>query len=113
MQNSLSSVNPSDLKNFLKKLCIVSKRYGKEIDAARKLQIKTSGSSEIEIEKSLLDKVNRIEQDLLRINENRDKMLKEDEDKIDKLNATLMSVQAEISRLVQAKKEKEYTPEEQ
>src|SRR3989338_6720183 len=49
MQNSLSSVNPSDLKNFLKKLCIVSKRYGKEIDAARKLQIKTSWSSEIEI----------------------------------------------------------------
>jgi|TARA_B100001964_G_scaffold244968_1_gene329115 chromosome segregation ATPase len=97
MQNiSLDHINPSDLKNFLRKICIVSSRHVRED--------KYLGTATKEM---LRARVQELEKELRQIREEKDSALKENRDKINELNIDLLSIKTKINELLQAKKEKE------
>ena len=97
MQNiSLDHIEPSQLKNFLKKICIVNNRHAKE-----------DTYLETEDKEMLRVRVQELEKELQQTREEKCRILKENRNKIDELNTALLSVKTEINELLQAKKERE------
>jgi seryl-tRNA(Sec) selenium transferase len=97
MQNtSLGYIEPSQLKIFFRKLCIVSGRYAEEdnyMETATKEMLKA--------------RVQELEEELQQIREEKDMAVKENKDKINELSLALLSIKTEINELLEAKKERE------
>ncbi|MAH01808.1 MAG: hypothetical protein QF798_03960 [Candidatus Woesearchaeota archaeon] len=96
MQNiSLDSIDSANLKNFFRKLCLVSTRYTKKdkyIETATKEMLKV--------------RVQKLEEEVHKAKEERDKALEENRSKINQLSGTLISVKTKMNELLQDKKEK-------
>ena len=97
MQNiSLEHINPSNLKNFFRKLCIASSRY------TEKYNYPKTAAKEM-----LRARVQELEEELQQTREEKDEALEENRNKINELNLAVLSIKTEINELLQAKKEKE------
>ncbi|HJO02252.1 MAG: hypothetical protein QGI89_00695 [Candidatus Woesearchaeota archaeon] len=97
MQNiSLDHTDIANLKNFFRKLCLVSTRYTKK-----------DKSTETATKEMLKIRVLELEEEVHKAKEERDKALEENKNKINQLNGALISVKIKMNELLQAKKEKE------
>ncbi len=97
MQNtSLEHINPSHLKNFFRKLCILSSKYAEK-----------DNYLETATEEMLRARVQELEEELQLAREEKDKTLEENRNKINELNLAVLSIKTEINELLQAKEEKE------
>tara|TARA_Y100000310_G_scaffold332054_1_gene406869 strand:+ start:698 stop:1066 length:369 start_codon:yes stop_codon:yes gene_type:complete len=95
MQNaSFDGINPSDLKNFLRKLCIVSNRYTKKDE---KLE---TANKEL-----LMARIHELENELHKTKGEKDAASKENKDKIDELTASLLSIKTRMDGLLEAEEE--------
>lgn len=97
MQNiSLDNIDASNLKNFFRKLCIASSGYEKE-DAS--------------LEKATKDilkvRIRQLEEELKKAIEGKNKVLKENRNRINELNFSLLSVKAKMNELLQARKRRD------
>lgn len=96
MQNiSLDHIDLTNLKNFFRKLCLVSARYTKKdkyIETVTKEMLKV--------------RVQKLEEEVHKAEEERDRALEENRNKINQLNGALISVKTKMNELLQAKKEK-------
>jgi len=112
MQNtSLDDINPSNLKNFFKKLCRVNNGYkGRELAAYNVNiefdQLKKYKSSHITTEKVLSSKVQKLEEELQQIREEKNKALGENRNRIDELSGAIVSIKTVIHELLEAKKQR-------
>lgn len=112
MQNaSLDNINPSNLKNFFSKLCIVNDRYaGRELAAYNVNiefgQLKKYKSSHITTEKMLSSKIQKLEEELQQTREEKNRALGENRNKINELNDALVSIKTVIHELLEAKKQR-------
>jgi uncharacterized Zn finger protein (UPF0148 family) len=95
MQNaSFDGINPSDLKNFLRELCIVSNRYTKKDE---KLE---TANKEL-----LMARIHELENELYKTKGEKDAASKENKDKIDELTASLLSIKTRMDGLLEAEEE--------
>ncbi len=112
MQNiSLDSINPSDVKDFLRKLSIVNNRYVKKEQAKHDLQAQLEELERYKVyntetEHKLRDRLLQLEEELQKVREERDRALVENRNKIDELSNSLTSVKTVVKELLQDKKEK-------
>ena len=112
MQNaSLDDINPSNLKNFFKELCIVNDRYaGRELAVYdRKIefvQLKKYKSSHITTEKMLSSKIQKLEEELQQTREEKNRALGENRNRINELNDALVSIKTLIHEMLEAKKQR-------
>ncbi len=87
MQNtSLEHIDPSNLKNFFRKLCIVSDRYAEE-----------NNYPETATKEMLRARVQELEEELQLAREEKDKTLEENRNKINELNLAVLSIKTEIN----------------
>lgn len=97
MQNtSLEHIRNLQLKNFFRKLCIVSRRHAEKnnyLETATKEMLKS--------------RVQELEEELQQIREEKDMTLKENRNKINELNLAVLSIKTQINVLLQDKNEKE------
>jgi len=89
MQNSLDAINPSDLKDFFRKLSVVSNKH------------QTSGTP---TEKKQQSRIHQLEADLAKTERDRDKALGENRSRINELNDALVSMKTIIHEMLEAKK---------
>jgi len=93
MQNtSLDNVDPSDVKDFLKTLSVVSNKHYPH---------KISGTL---AEKKLLSRIHQLEEELNKTKNERDTALVENKNRIDELNDALVSIKTVIHEILEAKK---------
>ena len=110
MQNaSLDNINPSNLKNFFKELCIVNNRYaGREL-ASYNIniefdQLKKYKSSHITTENMLSLKIQKLEEELQQTREEKNRALGENRNRINELNDALVSIKTVMRELLETKK---------
>ena len=112
MQNaSLDNINPSNLKNFFKELCIVNDRYaGRELAAYNMNlefgQLKKYKSSHITTENMLSLKIQKLEEELQQTREEKNRALGENRNRINELNDALVSIKTVMRELLEAKKQR-------
>ena len=110
MQNvSLDGINPSNLKNFFKELCIVNnRRAGRELSSYNVNteigQLKKFKSSHITTEKMFSSKIQQLEEELQKTREEKNRALGENRNRINELNDALVSIKTVIHELLEAKK---------
>jgi hypothetical protein len=92
MQNSLDNIEPSDVKEFFRKLSVVS---GKHVH---------NPVSGIPSEKKLHAKVRELEKELQNTKRERDGALKENRYKINELSNALVSIKTVIHEMLEDKK---------
>ena len=102
MQNtSLDHIDHLRLKNFFRKLCIVSVRRAKKGHAASELGTQFDN----ETERELRIRIKQLEEELRQAVEEKNSALKENRNKIRKLSIALLSIKTEVGRLIKAKEE--------
>jgi septal ring factor EnvC (AmiA/AmiB activator) len=103
-QYSWDDTSFSNLKSFVKKLCVVFNRHTEKGHYANDLGIQlTKGSTE----KILRAKIQQLEDNLEQTKKEKDKALNENRKKIDELNLALLSVKTKIKELIHYKKERD------
>ena len=96
MQNiSFDNISPSDMKDFLKKLSVVSNRHANED--------KISGTAE---ERKLHTRIYELEKELQKTKKERDEAVEENRIKINELNDALVSMKTLIHKLLEDKKQR-------
>ncbi len=101
MQNiSFENIDPSDLKNFFRKLCIVATRHEKE----KKLDYE---NLETCTEAELIAKIRQLEAELYKTRKEKDKAVKENRKMINELNKSLIIMKSKIKKLVCAERTEE------
>jgi len=108
---SLDNINPSDLKNYVRKLCIVSNKYAKNLQSNNEFKsqlrkFKEYKSSHTTIDKKLQTKINHLEEELNKTIKERDKAAGENKVKIDEVNKALISMKSIVSELLHEKKQR-------
>ncbi|MFH0868496.1 MAG: hypothetical protein V1831_04235 [Candidatus Woesearchaeota archaeon] len=97
MQTSFENINPSNLKNFVRKLSAVSGKYPK----AKPYKIPETAT-----ENELRDTIYQLGDELQKTKEERDMAVEDNRNKIDELTNALASVKTTIKDLLEAKKER-------
>ncbi len=106
---SFNGANPSKIKNFFKKLSAISDSYyDKEhyVDDFG-IQAKKYEGPYTQAEIPLRARIKQLEEDLLKVSEERDAALEENRKKIDELNITLLAVRENLEKLRKARERKE------
>ena len=94
MENvSLDNINPSGLKDFVKKLSVVSTRHENKTEL--------SGTAE---EGKIQSRIHQLEEALAKTQRDRDKALGENRSRINELNDALVSMKTIIHEMLEAKK---------
>lgn len=116
MQNtSLEHINPSNLKQFVRKLSIVSSRHANKqagINSGYKDKIEQNSKEKKlleskNIENALRKRVHDLEQELMHTKEERDAAIDENKSRINELNIALLSVKEKMKEFIEAKKARE------
>jgi len=106
---SFSNANSSKIKSFFKKLSAISDSYyDKEhyVDDFG-IQAKKYEGPYTQAEIPLMTRIKQLEEDLLKVSEERDIALEENRKKIDELNITLLGVRENLEKLRKARERKE------
>jgi len=106
---SFSNANSSKIKSFFKKLSAISDSYyDKEhyVDDFG-IQAKKYECPYTQAEIPLMTRIKQLEEDLLKVSEERDIALEENRKKIDELNITLLGVRENLEKLRKARERKE------
>ncbi|MBI2523243.1 hypothetical protein HYW19_02550 [Candidatus Woesearchaeota archaeon] len=106
---SFSSINPLKIKSFFRKLSAISDSYSDKehyVDDFG-IQPKKYEGPYTKAETPLRERIKQLEEDLLKVSEERDIALEENRKKIDELNITLLSVRETLEKLRKAKERKE------
>ncbi|MBN4049132.1 hypothetical protein JYT91_00775 [archaeon AH-315-M20] len=112
-QYPLEHINPSQVKNFFRSLCVVSNRYAHKEQAVSHRHITKLKKhpkikeSEAVIEKELEVKINQLEQELHQTKQERDKAVDENKKQIHELNVALLSIKTRMNEILEHKKERE------
>jgi len=106
---SFDGVNTPQAKKLLKRLSLISTGYDKKEGYIESLGIKSKQykGPYTPAEKALTAKVQQLEEEVLRISEERDAALEENRRRIDELNSALLSVKEGLEKLDRAKRRKE------
>lgn len=97
MQNiSLDNIDASNLKIFFRKLCNASSRYENEdasLEKAKKDILKV--------------RIGQLEEELKKVIEGKNKVLRENRRRINELNFSLLSVKGKVNKLLQDRKRRD------
>ena len=106
---SFSNTNSSKIKSFFRKLSAISDSYYDEEHYVGDfgIQAKKYEGPYTRAEIPLRNRINQLEEDLLKVSEERDIALEENRKKIDELNITLLAVRENLERLRKAKERKD------
>ena len=115
MEHALEHINPSQIKDFFRSLCLVSNRYKKKehpvyetLKHLEKKHFKTlEKKSEAAIEKDLEVKINRLERELHQTKKERDKAVGENREQIHELNVSLLSIKTRMNEILEYKRQRE------
>jgi len=100
---SWDDISHSNLKKFVRKLCIVINRSSEKEHYADDLGIPLN---EVSTEKGLKAKIQHLEEELKQTKKEKDKALNENKKQIDELNLALLSIKTQIKEIIHYKKEK-------
>jgi len=100
---SWNEISNSNLKKFVRKLCIVINRSTEKEHYADELGIPLD---EVSTEKGLKAKIQHLEEELKQTKIDKDKALNENKKKIDELNLALLSIKTQIKEIIHYKKER-------
>lgn len=106
---SFSNVNYLKIKSFFKKLSAISDSYSDKehyVDDFG-IQAKKYEGPYTKAEIPLRARINQLEEDLLRVSEERDAALEENRKRIDELNITLLAIREHLEKLRKARERKE------
>ena len=106
---SFSNVNSSKIKSFFRKLSAISDSYSDKehyVDDFG-IQAKKYEGPYTQAEIPLRNRIKQLEEDLLKVSEERDIALEENRKKIDELNITLLAVRENLEKLRKARERKE------
>ena len=106
---SFSNVNYPKIKSFFRKLSAISDSYSDKehyVDDFG-IQAKKYEGPYTQAEIPLRTRIKQLEEDLLKVSEERDIALEENRKKIDELNITLLAVRENLEKLRKAKERKE------
>ena len=106
---SFSNVNYPKIKSFFKKLSAISDSYSDKehyVDDFG-IQAKKYEGPYTQAEIPLRTRIKQLEEDLLKVSEERDIALEENRKKIDELNITLLAVRENLEKLRKARERKE------
>lgn len=98
---SFSGTNPSKVRRLFKNLCIVGVRHAEE-HYTHELGIQPE-NGETEIERVLRARIRQLEEDLLKISEERDAAVEENRRSINELNEKLKSMKSIIKGMITEK----------
>ena len=106
---SFSNVNSSKIKSFFRKLSAISDSYYDKEHYINDfgIQAKKYEGPYTQAEIPLRNRIKQLEEDLLKVSEERDIALEENKRKIDEINVTLLAVRENLEKLRKAKERKE------
>ena len=106
---SFSNANSSKIKSFFRKLSAISDSYYDKEHYVGDfgIEAKKYGGPYTQAEIPLRARINQLEEDLLKVSEERDIALEENRRRIDELNITLLAVRENLEKLRKAKERKE------
>jgi len=134
MENSIEHLNPSQLKRFVKKLCLVSNRYSKKQKALSDLnshlkklsksskpsELKTKIDNVLTTEKQILKsktskshdedlkkRIHKLENELKEVTKEKDDAINKNKGQISELTISLLSVKTRLSNFIEEKKERD------
>jgi|TARA_B100001964_G_scaffold29367_1_gene29964 hypothetical protein len=100
---SWNDISHSNLKKFVRKLCIVINRSSEKEHYADDLGIPLENVSTKEVLKA---KIQHLEHELQKTKKEKDNALNENKKKIDELNIALLSIKTQIKEIIHYKKER-------
>jgi len=106
---SFSNVNSSKIKSFFRKLSAISDSYYDKEHYVGDfgIQAKKYEGPYTRAEIPLRNRIKQLEEDLLKVSEERDIALEENRRRIDELNITLLAVRENLEKLRKAREKKE------
>ena len=106
---SFSHASPSKIKGIFKKLSAISDSYSDKEHYFDDFGInpKKYEGPYTQAEKVLRARINQLEEDLLKVSEERDVALEENRKRLDELNISLLSVRENLEKLRKVKEKKE------
>ena len=106
---SFNGANSSKIKSFFKKLSAISDSYYDKEHYVGDfgIQAKKYEGPYTQAEIPLRNRIKQLEEDLLKVSEERDIALEENKRKIDEINVTLLAVRENLEKLRKAKERKE------
>lgn len=111
MQDSISfsSANLPNARKLLKNICIISKGFAEKEHLMHKIGIepKKYEGPYTATESALRQRIQQLEEDLLKTSEERDSALEENKAKIDELRIDLLSLREAVKRIIKSKLAKE------